>query len=386
MLGRCRVCHLATSDISLPLLVLPQVLVLKARGYEVEMASGPGPYSEVQEFAGVPVRRVPLSRRVVPLTDILALLTLIRLFNKGRYGIVHVHTPKAILLGQVAAKLAGVPYVVNTTHGLYVPGSWGAFKKRIYFLAERFASLWTDVIFSVNHEDLKTMEREGIGRKARRIFLGNGIDVGTFQPGKGDRAGIRSSLGIPPDAPVVGIVGRLIREKGYLELFEAMVRVREAVPKAWLLVIGPEEPEKGDAVGRGDARKAGLADQVVFTGCREDTVDLYSAMDVSCLPSHREGFPRTVMEASAMGLPVVSTDVRGCREAVENGVTGLLVPVKDPSALADALLTLLRSPDLRTKMGLAGRAKAARDFDERRVFETVARTYEELLGRNPCNQ
>lgn len=380
MSGRCRVCHLATSDISLPLLVLPQVLVLKGWGYEVEMASGPGPNSGIQNFDGVPVHRVPLSRRVAPLSDILALLALVGLFNRGRYGIVHVHTPKAILLGQVAARLAGVPRVVNTTHGLYVPGSWGAWKKKVYFLAERFASLWTDVIFSVNHEDLDTMAREKIGRKARRIFLGNGIDVGMFQPGKGDRAGIRGSLGIPPDALVVGIMGRLVREKGYPELFEAMVRVREAVPKAWLLVVGPEEPEKPDAVAPEEARKVGLADQVVFAGFREDTMDLYSAMDVFCLPSHREGFPRTVMEASAMGLPVVATDIRGCREAVEHGLTGLLVPVKNPPALADSLLALLRSQDLRRKMSQAGRTKAERDFDERRVFEMVARTYEELLG------
>jgi glycosyltransferase involved in cell wall biosynthesis len=168
------------------------------------------------------------------------------------------------------------------------------------------------------------------------------------------------------------MVGRMVAEKGYPELFEAAARL----PDLYVVVcIGPDDPDKADALPRASvdaARAAGIR----FLGLRDDVDRLYHGMDVFVLPSHREGFPRAAMEAAASGLPVVATDVRGCRQVVAHDVTGLLVPVRSPERLAEAITALGEDPGRRQAMGRAGVERARRHFDERRVVERVTETYE----------
>ena len=143
-------------------------------------------------------------------------------------------------------------------------------------------------------------------------------------------------------------------------------------------MIGPRDETKTDGLSPHAAMEFGVADRVVFTGMRIDLPELYSTMDVFALPSYREGFPRTLMEASSMGLPVVASDIRGCREAVEDGITGILVPVRDAKRLAEGIGRILGDPAMATSMGEAGRRKALFEFDERSVFGTVYETYRSL--------
>ena len=219
--------------------------------------------------------------------------------------------------------------------------------------------------------------------KPHRIkLLGNGIDLRRFDPARlprDTRRLVRASLGIAEDAPVVGFVGRLVAEKGVPELLRAARLVRERVPDTVFLLVGGSDEEKPGNLSPDAARAAGVADACVFTGVRHDLPELYRAMDVFALPSHREGFPRAAMEAAAMGLPCVVTDVRGCRQVVAQGENGLLVPARDESALAKALAELLLAPSLARLMGTEGRRRALRDFDERKVFATVLAEYERLL-------
>jgi glycosyltransferase involved in cell wall biosynthesis len=170
-----------------------------------------------------------------------------------------------------------------------------------------------------------------------------------------------------------------VAEKGVRELLEAARAVRARVPKAVFLFVGGSDEEKAGSLHRGAAREAGVAEACVFTGVRHDMPELYRAMDVFALPSYREGFPRAPMEAAAMGLPSVLTDVRGCRQVVTHGRNGFLVPVGDVPALAEALLALLTDAALARRMGEEGRRRAWRDFDEQRVFATVLLEYERLL-------
>ncbi|HVQ28523.1 MAG TPA: glycosyltransferase, partial [Vicinamibacteria bacterium] len=190
---------------------------------------------------------------------------------------------------------------------------------------------------------------------------------------------VRASLGIAEDAPVVGFVGRLVAEKGVPELLRAARLVRERVPQTVFLLVGGSDEEKPGSLTPDAARAAGVEGACVFTGVRHDLPELYRAMDVFALPSHREGFPRAAMEAAAMGLPCVVTDVRGCRQVVAQGENGLLVPARDDAALANALAELLLAPSLARLMGTEGRRRALRDFDEQRVFATVLAEYERLL-------
>ncbi len=177
----------------------------------------------------------------------------------------------------------------------------------------------------------------------------------------------------------MGTVGRLVAEKGYPELFDAWESIAAANPHAVLAIAGPHEPEKADAVDEHTRAKA-EALGVRFLGHRDDVERLYPAMDVYVLASHREGWPRSAMEAAASGVPVIATDIRGCRQVVDHETTGLLVPVKDARTLGGAISALVSDPARRSEMGAAGVAKAATDFDQQRVIDLTLETYRRLLG------
>jgi len=208
--------------------------------------------------------------------------------------------------------------------------------------------------------------------------LGNGIDLTRFGPDAAKRSRVRLDLGLDDDDIVIGAVGRLVREKGYPELLEANRAVKEQVSSASLVVVGPHEPDKADALSVSEIAAAEDAG-VRFLGHRDDVEDLYPAMDIYVLASHREGFPRSAMEAAATDLPLILTNIRGCRQVVNDGVNGLLVPPDNATALATAITELAQSRDLRARMGAAGITKAALDFNQQRVIETTLATYRRLL-------
>lgn len=379
---RPRVAHVTTVDLSLRYLLLNQLERIRAEGYDVVGISADGPDVEEIEAHGIPHFAVPMNRRFTPLADLRALWALTRVMQRERFDVVHTHTPKAGLLGQLAARLSGVPVVVNTLHGFYFHEGTKPFPRRFYVWMERIAAKCSDSILSQNKEDIATAVAEGIASPEVLKWLGNGIDVARF-----DRRRVsddvlrtlREDIGLDASAPVVGFVGRLVEEKGILDLLEAAKSVAAVVPNVQFLFIGPCDEEKPDALRPDVAERHGVAERCRFLGMRHDMPDLYALMDVLVLPSYREGFPRAPMEASAMGVPAVVTDIRGCREAVEPGVNGLLFPAGDSNALAGALIELLCDDERRGAMSVAGRAMAEDRFDEQKVFERVLEEYERLL-------
>jgi glycosyltransferase involved in cell wall biosynthesis len=304
-----------------------------------------------------------------------------RLIRGLRPDIIHTHNPKPGVYGRGVGRLARVPVVVNTVHGLYATPDDRWPRRLVVYALERLAATCSHAELVQNPEDLEVLRRLGI--PARRLhLLGNGVDLHRFDPSVHSAASalaLRQELGLGPEEIVIGAVGRLVREKGYRELFAAYAEVRRDVPGARLVVIGPMEPAKDDALTSTEldaARAAG----VMFLGERHDVERLYSMMDIFVLASYREGYPRAAMEASAMGCPVVATDIRGCRQVVDDGETGLLVPARDPRRLAAAVTELASDPARRTTMGAAARSKALRDFDDRRVIRTTLDVYEQLLA------
>ena len=376
-----RLLHVTTSDISLALLLGPQLRAFRDAGYEVHAASAPGPWVEGLEADGITHHALRHATRLTaPHRDVAALAELLRLFRRLRPDIVHTHNPKPGVYGRLAARAARVPLVVNTQHGLYAQPSDPAPRRWAVYALERIAAACSDVELVQSGEDLDQLARLRVPRHRLRL-LGNGIDLGRFRPaGAGVRTATRAELGWEDGDVVVLAVGRLVHEKGYAELFEAARVLRRRRPHldVKVVVAGPHDPDKGDAVSAGEVAAAEAAG-VRFLGFRSDVERLYAAADVYVLASHREGFPRSAMEAAASGLPVVATDIRGCRDVVEHGRTGLLVPARDAPAHGRPQCGIAGQPLDGTGQGRAGAEKAAREFDQARVIGITLEAY----GRAP---
>jgi len=375
-----KLAHLTTSDISLVLLLGHQLQAYRDAGFDVTGISASGPWREGLAAQGIRHLTIPALRRSwAPVADARAFFNLVTLFRRERFHIVHTHNPKTGVIGRLAARLAGTPVVVNTVHGLYGTDG-GATRRAMYLTLERLAAACSDFEFCQSREDLAMLRALRIADPDRSMYIGNGVDLSVFDPAAVDRGAVRASLGIEESTVVVGAVGRLVWEKGLRELFDAAERIRASRPAVQVLVIGPPDDGKPDAVSQATIADLEHRGVIRFLGLRHDVRDLYGAMDVYVLASYREGFPRSAVEAAAMGLPLVLTDIRGCREVVTDGQNGFLVPARDAGALAGALLRLIADPQMRRRFGEANRRKALEAFDERRIIEQIARVYHMLLA------
>jgi glycosyltransferase involved in cell wall biosynthesis len=376
-----RIAHIATVDATLRHVLLPQLQVVLEEGGEAVGISAPGPYSAELEEAGIQYLPLPSStRRMNLMKDLKAARELWRILRRERFDVLHTHNPKPGFYGRIAGRLAGVPIVVNTIC-LYTSDNNRLLRRLIVFGLEAIASRFSDVELVKTPEDFALLTRWHITRRSRTRILGNGVDVVRFDGtrfSREDRRRLRRQLGIEEHRIVVGIVGRLVAEKGYPELFEAASLLGD---RYTILAIGPDDPAKRDALPPSVLRQA-IDQGVRFLGMRTtDLEELYAAMDIFVLPTRRECIPRSVMEAGSMGLPVVTTDIRGVREVVDDGVTGFLVPPGDARALEEAIRKLGEDPALRESMGQAGRRRAWREFDQRQLVRVLMDTYRRVAER-----
>ncbi len=379
---RRRLVHLTTTDISLALLLGPQLRAYRDSGFEVIGVSAPGQYVAELERDGI--RHIALehsTRSMAPHRDAAAFAELVGVLRRLRPTIVHTHNPKPGVYGRLAARVARVPVVVNTVHGLYALPEDRFAKRAVVYGLERIAATASHAELLQNVEDVDVLRRLRI--PASKLFvLGNGVDLGRFDRARVDASRVdvlRKEMGARDGDVVVGLVGRLVWEKGYREVLDAARRLHDAAPNVRIVIVGGRDEEKADALSAADIEAAEQLGNVAFLGHRGDVEELYPAFDVYALASYREGFPRSAMEAAAMGCPIVATDIRGCRQVVDDGVTGRLVRVRDAGALADAIAELALNPDRRHAMGEAARAKAQRDFDQQRVIDRTLATYRRLL-------
>ncbi len=380
-----KIAHVTTVDTSLRYLLLHQMHSFKQAGFEVLGISTPGP--DVRAIEEVGIRHIPvtMTRNVTPTADLPALWRLCQVMRREKFTIVHTHTPKAGLLGQIAARMAGVPIVVNTVHGFHFHDLTRPAARRFYINLEKLAAHCSDLYLSQNREDLRTALSEGICAADKIRYLGNGIDLAEFNPASipvEEARRYRERLGIALDAPVVGFVGRLAaKRKGFLDFLHAAQQVSKRVPGVRFLIVGEADHGKPDAIEPSVAAEFGIGDQCLFLGHRpnHELPRLYKLMDVLVLPSLFEGVPRVIMEASAMGVPAVATDVKGNREAVEHNRNGLLVPLGDVDALAAAIGRLLSDSGLAHSMQREGQLIARERFDEQLVFARVKGEYTRLL-------
>jgi glycosyltransferase involved in cell wall biosynthesis len=355
---------------------------LREAGFRVTLVSSPGAlltHTAAQE--GVESVAIPMRREIAPLADLVSLARLWWLLYRLKPEMTEFSTPKAGLLGSMAALLCGVPTRVYFLRGLKLETCTGV-KRRILLAAERLASACSHVVLC-NSDSLRNQALAlRVAPEAKLRLLGsgssNGVDVERFSPGPGI---LRARLGLPPDAPVVGFVGRLTRDKGLPELVDAFDAILAARPQAHLLLVGWFDASE-DALDRGLRSRIKNHPHIHMTGFVADTAPYYRAMDVMVLPTWREGFPNVVLEAAASGIPVATTLCTGSRDSVVPEVTGLLIPPGYPVAIFEAVLHLLRNPERRSRMGEAARAWVLENYVNGRVLGLTVRCYKSLLDRN----
>jgi len=366
------------------ILMRGQLSYLKSRGFEVGIAASPGmQLLEVAAEEGVRVFPVPMRREISPFRDIGTVIGLYGVMIRFKPLIVNASTPKGGLLGMLAAKAAVVPARIYTLRGLRAETCEGA-THSLLSATEKLAVSCAHRVVCVSDSLRQNYINRKLARREKTCVLGagssNGIDLCRFpmaSAGCHRSREVRRKLGIPGNAPVVGFVGRFTHDKGIVALMKAFDHVAQGFPDARLLLLG--DFEKHDPVLAKWVRKIREDHRVICPGFVKDTAPYYPAMDILAFPSYREGFPNAPIEAAATGIPVAGYRATGTVDAVEEGVTGILVPVGDISGLSKALTMYLADSQLRSRHGKAGRERVERLFRCERVWRDWAVEYERLL-------
>ena len=355
---------------------LPLAKALRAEGHDVVLLSPPGDYASLLTREGFRWIGFPFSRKGAnPLAELATLWRLIWLYRTERPDLAHHFTIKCVLYGGIAARLSRVRATVSAVTGLghvFMTESWrNRLLRPLVSLIYRLVLGRSQIIFQ-NPDDRDEFCRLGLVEEARsNVIRGSGVDTDYYRPPGRPRG----------EGPVtVLMVGRLLREKGVREFVEAAAIARKRLPEIRFLLAGDSDPGNPSSIDPNVIAEWQRQGDVAFLGHRSDVRDLLQAADLAVLPSYREGAPRSLLEAAACGLPIVATDVPGCREIVSNGINGLLVPALDSKLLADSILDLLADAGLRADMGKRSRALACEFFSQDRVIRETMDVYLRALG------
>ena len=384
-----RIVRIATVPFFLLHHLRSQIDAIAAAGHEVVLISSPVEGADaLKRIAGVRFVPIDIPRGIAPLRDLAALASMYRLFRSFQPDVVHSTTPKAGLLCAVAGFLARVPVRLHTFTGqqwleLSGPIRWFSMASD-WLIARLNTYCYAD---SPSQRDF--LIAEGLCRAENISVLASGslagVDLSRFNSASlaGRALKCREMLAIPVTARVVLFIGRVTRDKGVLELVDAFSRIKAVDSEAYLVVVGPTEPKR-DPLPPALLQALESDDRIRMTGYDPEPEKYLAMADLLCLPSYREGFGNVVIEAGALGVPTVGTRINGLRDAVVDGVTGLLVPPKNAAALAGALASLLKDELKRKQMGNAARERARNLFDSRLVNTRVLEEYKRLLkNRNP---
>ena len=369
---RMKVAQVTNVDFSLRHFLLPLMRGARQRGHEVVGICGEGPLLDLPRAEGFRILTPPFARSLDPLAQGRALLALRAMLREERFDLVHGHMPISGLLARVAARSLGVPRVAYTCHGFLFNQPGPVWRRGLSLGLEWLGGRLTDTFLAVSEEEAADARRLGIHRGA--VAVGNGRDPALFFPDTAERARVRAEMGVAAGDVVVLAAARLVRHKGWPELLAAAA----ALPGLHLWCVGERLPsDHGEDMEPHVARaRHVMGGRLRALGYRHDVARLLRGADVFCLPSFFEGLPMSIIEAMLSALPVVATEIRGSRELVVPGETGLLVPSGEVQPLAAALERLAGDASLRARLGAAGRERALARFTE---AEVVGRTLD-LLG------
>ncbi len=384
--SRPRLVLAVTHPMTARYLLRGQADCLRREGFEVWILSGPG--HDIEAFKDedpTPVVTLPLRREISPVADLAALFAFVRVLRRLRPDLINAGTPKAGMLGMLAAWIARVPLRVYTLRGLRLETTTGIRRALLRWANKTAASLAHRVV-CVSPSLRRRVVELGIARPDKAIVLGhgssNGVDLERFAPRSEcpeRAAALRAELGIAPRAPVIGFVGRFTRDKGIADLAAAFLdSIAGRFPECRLLLLG--DYEAGDPLPPAVHRRLEADPRVIAPGFVTDSAPYYAVMDVLAFPSYREGLPNAPLEAAACEVPTAGYAAVGTIDAVDDGVTGKLVPVGDVAALTEALAGYLADEERRRRHGAAARARAAARFDRELVWTGWTAEYRRLLA------
>jgi glycosyltransferase involved in cell wall biosynthesis len=363
---------------------IERAVAARAAGYEVVVVTRERLHGHVIRDAGLRLIPIEFDRRSThPWRELVKLRKLLAIYVQERPDIVHHIAAKPIFYGSVLCRLLGIRAVVNAPVGMGYVFSSSDIKARLLRPFIRLAYLLflnppgSRVIFE-NGQDLDSFVKFGAAKAESAVLIrGAGINLSTFSPRKP-----------PADPPVVMLIARMLRDKGVVEFVSAARMLHSNGVSARFVLVGDSDPGNPASISAETLASWHGRDGVECWGWRNDVEAVLRQAHIVCLPSYREGLPKSLLEAAACGLPIVTTDTVGCRDVVNHEINGLLVPVKSIDALAGALLRLIRDPDLRQSMGIQGRQLAEREFSSERIIAETLAVYERVTGHRPlaCNK
>ena len=351
---------------------LPLAVAAQAAGFDVAVATRVGRHADVIRNAGIRLIPLSLSRRGGnPLREVIALW---RLYRRERPDLIHHVALKPVMFGALAAWLARVPAQVNAVAGLgwlftTSSGLVRLVRPALRWILARLLNRPHSLTIVQNPQDLILLERSGVPASHLRLIRGAGVDLQVFRP-----------ISPPPEPVCIVLVARMLWDKGVGEFVEAARRLSAAGVNARFVLVGDPDPANPASVPESTLLDWNGQYGVEWWGRRNDMPTVLQVAHIACLPSYREGLPKTLLEAAACGLPIVTTDAPGCREVVQDGVNGFLVPVRDVGGLDAALRKLIRDPELRRRMGERSRVRAEAEFGLQHVIEQTLAVYREAIA------
>ena len=379
--------RVTTVPVSLLVLLKGQMKFMKEQGFEVTMISSSGAEVEaLLEQEDCPHIAVELTRKITPIADFLSLIKLIKLFRKIKPDIVHTHTPKAGLIGMWAAKLSGVPIRLHTIAGL----PWMEYTGTVRFIlktVERLTAMAASEIFPNSFNQQKFLYEQNIARgKMKVLGMGssNGINSDHFSINdeiKKAAIELRNDADVSPEGWVWIFVGRIVKDKGIMELLDAFEKIHQQFPEDRLWLLGEEELEL-DPLDEKYRTMLQEHPAIQWWGYQKDIRPFLAAAKVLAFPSYREGFPNVPLQAGSMGCMLLLSDINGCNEIVQSGVDGILVPPKDTESLSSAMFTIRNDEPQTVLFAKAIQEKIKNNYNQKLLWNILLQEYKDRLKQN----
>ncbi len=384
-----KICQVTNISFNYKKFLRPLCFSLVEDGNDVSVAFNNVENEDLEEKKNINFYSLKIFRTYSPIKHIKSTIDIIKFFKKHKFDQVQIHTPSVAISARIAAFICKVPVIGYTAHGFYFHENMNFLKKIIHITLEFTLAKISTYIMTQSKEDFYTAIRFKFKKKKDIYFIGNGVNHNKYFPAtKQQKIMAKRNLKLREESFVISIVARLVKEKGILELYEAVNKlILEMNIDIQLLVCGPllKSDHKKNVIEETLKFKKIYKDNFIFTGYQENTLSIYHASDIYCLPSWREGMPKSIIEAMMCKLPVIASDIRGCREVVDDNETGILVPPKSPLALKNALKKIIENKKLRIEYGVNGLKKSLEEYKELSYIQrqkNIINNYQNIIDKS----